>query len=174
MGHAVIGIDFGHSVLNRARIRAKRQNISNIQFEYADLNHPLPYADASFELVTSLHAIMKVQHFDIALREFYRVTKPGGKLVLSTTTSEESFLPWLKRYARENGWLNALWDTRWIIAWGIPYCLLTRKSERRNEWRWPKNHCKNIVETIGYRTLSIEDVPYTHVGCVLGVFEKPL
>lgn len=173
MGHHVVGVDFGHSVLEQGRLRAKRLHVDGVEFRYHDLNEPLHFADSSFELVTSLHAIMKVENFPLALQEFFRVTKPGGHLVISTTSSDESFSSWFFRYAKKRGLARALWDVRWLVAWGLPYVLLTTKKDRRDEWRWPKQEFQRILESVGYRTISVEEVPYTHVGCVLGVFEKP-
>jgi SAM-dependent methyltransferase len=50
----------------------------------ANLNVRLPFPDATFDLVTSLEGIEHVENHFLMLREFGRVTKPGGHLVLST------------------------------------------------------------------------------------------
>ncbi len=42
----------------------------------------LPFADASFDAVTISFALRNVHDTDLALRELYRVTKPGGKVVI--------------------------------------------------------------------------------------------
>lgn len=42
----------------------------------------LPFADNSFDAVTISFALRNVQDTDVALRELYRVTKPGGKVVI--------------------------------------------------------------------------------------------
>ena len=42
----------------------------------------LPFADNSFDAVTISFALRNVQDTDLALRELYRVTKPGGKVVI--------------------------------------------------------------------------------------------
>ncbi|OZE27800.1 bifunctional demethylmenaquinone methyltransferase/2-methoxy-6-polyprenyl-1,4-benzoquinol methylase [Rhodococcus sp. 05-2255-1e] len=43
----------------------------------------LPYADASFEAATISFGLRNVSDFDAGLREIARVTKPGGRLVVS-------------------------------------------------------------------------------------------
>ncbi|MFI5531532.1 demethylmenaquinone methyltransferase [Kitasatospora sp. NPDC051853] len=42
----------------------------------------LPFADDSFDATTISFALRNVQDTDAALRELYRVTKPGGKVVI--------------------------------------------------------------------------------------------
>ncbi|QII05178.1 demethylmenaquinone methyltransferase [Rhodococcoides fascians A25f] len=43
----------------------------------------LPYADASFDAATISFGLRNVSDFDAGLREIARVTKPGGRLVVS-------------------------------------------------------------------------------------------
>lgn len=53
--------------------------------DVADLNHePLPYADASFDVVTATEVIEHLADFRRILHEILRVLKPGGVCILST------------------------------------------------------------------------------------------
>jgi SAM-dependent methyltransferase len=59
--------------------------LANIKVAVADLNRePLPYPDASFDLVTCTEVIEHLEHFRFALREINRVLRPGGVFVVST------------------------------------------------------------------------------------------
>ena len=59
--------------------------LANIKVAVADLNRePLPYPDASFDLVTCTEVIEHLEHFRFALREISRVLRPGGIFVVST------------------------------------------------------------------------------------------
>jgi len=59
--------------------------LPGIKVDVADLNHePLPYADATFDLVTCTEVIEHLEHYRFTLREIYRVLKPGGILVVTT------------------------------------------------------------------------------------------
>lgn len=50
----------------------------------ANLNEPLPFADAQFDLVTSLEGIEHVENHFLMLRELGRLAKPGAHLIVST------------------------------------------------------------------------------------------
>jgi SAM-dependent methyltransferase len=53
--------------------------------DIANLNHePLPYADASFDVVTATEVIEHLEDFRQVVREIHRVLKPGGICILST------------------------------------------------------------------------------------------
>jgi len=65
-----------------ARVRAAEER--GIRVARTDLNGPLPYEDASFDLVHSNQVIEHLRATDTFLRELRRVLKPGGQLLLST------------------------------------------------------------------------------------------
>ena len=52
-----------------------------------DANQPLPFADASFDLVWSSEVIEHLADPAASLAELWRVTRPGGELVLTTPNS---------------------------------------------------------------------------------------
>jgi SAM-dependent methyltransferase len=65
--------------------RADLLKIEGIAVDVANLNsEPLPYPDASFDLVTCTEVIEHLENFRAALREMHRVLRPGGVLIVST------------------------------------------------------------------------------------------
>ena len=53
--------------------------------DIANLNHePLPYPDATFDVVTATEVIEHLEDFRQVVREIHRVLKPGGVCILST------------------------------------------------------------------------------------------
>jgi 2-polyprenyl-3-methyl-5-hydroxy-6-metoxy-1,4-benzoquinol methylase len=75
-GYAVSGID-----LDLEQSAALRLPITRLR---ADLNGRLPFADASFDLITSLEGIEHIENHFQMLREFGRVAKLGACLIIST------------------------------------------------------------------------------------------
>ena len=72
----VVPADFSLGML---RVGARRR--PDLAFTAADAMR-LPFADASFDVVTMSFGLRNVADTDVALREFLRVTKPGGRLVI--------------------------------------------------------------------------------------------
>jgi demethylmenaquinone methyltransferase / 2-methoxy-6-polyprenyl-1,4-benzoquinol methylase len=83
----VIGADFAHSMLVRAKKKSARLHSKNlaqlrpISYIEADALR-LPFADASFDLVTAAFGFRNLANYEAGLREIQRVLKPGGTLAI--------------------------------------------------------------------------------------------
>lgn len=75
-GVHVVPADFSLGML---RVGKKRRD--DLGFTAADAMR-LPFADGSFDAVTMSFGLRNVADVDAALREFSRVTRPGGRLVV--------------------------------------------------------------------------------------------
>jgi SAM-dependent methyltransferase len=79
-GAKVVGLDASAAMVDLARRRLG----STARIEEADLDARLPLADEEFDLVVCALAIHYVDDRAATLREFHRVLRPGGRVVLST------------------------------------------------------------------------------------------
>lgn len=83
----VLGVDFAHSMLLRARKKSDRQHSLNlvqlrpIRFVEADALR-LPFADNSFDLVTTAFGFRNLANYEAGLKEIRRVLKPGAALAI--------------------------------------------------------------------------------------------
>ncbi len=79
----VVGVDTAEGPLDVARERARQRGLENVEFLQADV-HALPFADESFDRVTSRMGVMFFGDLRKALDEMHRVLKPGGRVALLT------------------------------------------------------------------------------------------
>ena len=84
--HAVRGVD-----VDAARIAFAQDQYAPIPFAVCG-DDRLAFADATFDVVTSVVVLPFVPDPDVYLREIHRVLKPGGHLILVARTQ-----PWLNR-----------------------------------------------------------------------------
>ena len=75
-----VGVDISEHYLEYARNRARDEAIENISFETGDV-FSLPFGDDTFDLVWSKYVLQWVNNPAQAVKEFRRVTRPGGKIV---------------------------------------------------------------------------------------------
>lgn len=77
----IIAMDLTPEMLTRGRRNARRRRVplGRIRFELGDMDD-LPYQEGSIDLVTAGYALRNAPSLDSALREIYRVLRPGGSL----------------------------------------------------------------------------------------------
>lgn len=78
----VVVSDINASMLNMGRDRLTDSGVvANVDYAQADAEK-LPFADETFHCVCIAFGLRNVTHKDAALRSFYRVVKPGGRLLV--------------------------------------------------------------------------------------------
>ena len=78
--HATV-LDINGSMLSVGRDRAEKKGLSgNTDFVEANAEE-LPFADSTFDAYTIAFGIRNVPRIDVALREAFRVLKPGGRFL---------------------------------------------------------------------------------------------
>jgi len=81
-GRALVeGMDFSHELIEIARKKSKKAGLDDkITFREGNAES-LPYRDEQFDAVTITFGLRNINNRGKALKEFYRVTRPGGCFV---------------------------------------------------------------------------------------------
>lgn len=79
----VLCTDQSQAMLKQARKKAARRKVTNIRFAQRDVT-ALSDPDGSFEAVIAANVLHLLSQPEKAVRELWRVTAPGGRLILPT------------------------------------------------------------------------------------------
>lgn len=97
-GLKVTGVDIASNSIAAARGRASADRL-DARFDEGDAE-ALPYADASFDVVTSLYGAMFAPRPELVAEELLRVTRPGGTIAMGNWTREGFIGQMFKTFAR--------------------------------------------------------------------------
>lgn len=89
----ITGITVSRFELDCASARARRAGVDDrVGFEFGDFAS-LPCPDGSFDAVLALESLQNATDLDRALRELFRVLRPGGRISFSDFTLESTTEP---------------------------------------------------------------------------------
>lgn len=80
---SVLCTDLSEAMLRRAKRKAQKQGLANVSFALRDVT-ALPDPDGAFDAVIAANVLHLLPEPEIAARELWRVTAPGGRLILPT------------------------------------------------------------------------------------------
>jgi ubiquinone/menaquinone biosynthesis C-methylase UbiE len=86
LGATAVGVDYVPALLERGRRRADAEGLE-VEFVEGDAE-ALPFADASFDAVTSVFGSMFAPDHERAAAELLRVCRPGGTVALASWTPD--------------------------------------------------------------------------------------
>jgi SAM-dependent methyltransferase len=86
LGSTAVGVDYVPSLLERARRRVAAEGLS-VELVEGDAE-ALPFADASFDAVTSVFGAMFAPNHERAAEELLRVSRHGGTIALASWTPD--------------------------------------------------------------------------------------
>lgn len=81
-GSRVTGVDISEGMMALVMRKAAHEGVHDrIRLQVAD-GENMPFAEGSFHRVFCAFGIRNFEHKELGLKEFYRVLKPGGKVVI--------------------------------------------------------------------------------------------
>jgi ubiquinone/menaquinone biosynthesis C-methylase UbiE len=96
------GVDFSEDMLAHARARCGGLEQVNLQQGSVET---LPFEDASFDALSCTQTLLYVKDMDRALKEFYRLLKPRGRIAII-----------------ETDWSGAIFLMPGVALWSIQTC----------------------------------------------------
>jgi ubiquinone/menaquinone biosynthesis C-methylase UbiE len=87
----VVAFDLAESMLAQGRKLAADRAITNIEFRQGDVER-LPFADSSFDVITTRYSAHHWPNPLTALREFRRVLRPTGRLLMGDIVSWSDYI----------------------------------------------------------------------------------
>lgn len=82
LGVSSFGLDYSEAMARRASRKLAALNLSNPNRVFVGDSEHLPFPDASWDLLTCAHSFHHYPHQQAVVREFRRVLRPGGRLIL--------------------------------------------------------------------------------------------
>src|SRR5260221_268050 len=83
-GCRIIGLDINEHGIRNANELARQQKLETLaRFQLADASQPLPFAVNSFDAILSNDAMCHVPQRGTVLREWFRVLKPGRRMLFT-------------------------------------------------------------------------------------------
>jgi SAM-dependent methyltransferase len=96
-GQRILDLPAGNGLL-AARLRADGHTVvcadinrEKVDYVFADLNERLPFADGEFDAVSCMEGIEHTLEPTVLIRELCRITKPGGRIILTTPNIQNVF-----------------------------------------------------------------------------------
>lgn len=137
LGCVAVGVDYVPSLLDRGRIRALAEGL-DVELLEGDAE-ALPFADDTFDAVTSVFGSMFAPDHERAAAELVRVSKPGGTIALASWTPD--------------GFVGELFRT---VASHVP-----PPAGVRSPMLWgTESHLRDILGE-GIRSLELEERAFT-------------
>ncbi len=147
--------------ISNGMIEVGRQQFPHIEFVWGSATD-LPFADDVFDAVTISFGLRNVQDVPQALAEMYRVTKPGGKIVISEFSSPIALVrPFHNFYLRHVSPRIA----RWTSPAGAAYDYL---SESILEW-YNQKELGRLLQQAGWRNVGYRNLTFGTVALHRGI-----
>ena len=146
LGVQLIGLDFSSVAIEYARGKVRQEELRRIRFEARNFT-AMELEDLSINAAISVDALYLARHHTAALKEIWRVLKPGAPL-LFTIYLEGCNNPQEDVNSNQTAWHSLLRDSGFLV---VGYRNISRRwrtyMRRKHEHRWLAR--QQIVQELG-------------------------
>jgi len=158
-GYQVLGLDTAGHMLARARKKIHRLARSagrSAQLHQSSLESALPLADQAFDCIVSINALYMIEDPQSALREFRRVLRPGGLLVLSHPCEIPPLSSIVAEHARRYGVASVVLPGGAFAALGLFNWVISRNFQTQDFHCWSADEMRARLREAGFTVTSME------------------
>ncbi len=151
-GYNVEAIDISPAMLHPARSKKRKAGLDNVEFREWDIEKGLAlYPDATFDCVVSVHALYTLREPEAAIREYLRVLKASGHLVMAEPRSAIKIIPIAKEIYREGGLKDVV--KLLVTQSGVGLCnlLIGKRLVDGNYHYWEEERLRSILSRASFR-----------------------
>jgi len=149
---SVSGVDFSKEMLGEAEKKLNSRS-SNISFAFSDAKD-LNFSDNSFDAVTVAFGMRNIIDTSAALREAYRVLKPGGRFYCLELTAPTN--RWVKPLYTVYCFKVMPFIAMKVLKTDVPFNYLPRSIKA-----FPaSDEFKRILETCGFSEVTVHSITF--------------
>ena len=153
----VYGIDF--SILMLKIASKKLKNRENVFLGYEDLNKNLKFKPNFFDGIACIHVLSAIENPRLLLQEFYRILKPGGKLVVCDLKKGFSYKPLINSFKASihNERFKGLELIFHFPILGLFNILQDLEMKKKGKDFFTKEMLENLFKDVGFSVTKIKE-----------------
>lgn len=149
-----IGIDSSEEMLSRAK--NKFFSNPNVTLQQVDLNNKLEFSNESFDRIISVNTLYALNEPEKIIAEFYRILRPGGKIVFTNPHNNAKFSEIMKKQFRELGFIKFIIKFLLNFPSLLVIVIVNVFFLRKNKNYWSKEETLKILQHNGFTDIKIK------------------
>jgi ubiquinone/menaquinone biosynthesis C-methylase UbiE len=155
-GLQIVAADNNPGMLNRAK---KKGYPDWIIFRKLDLNQVLPFDDETFDRIVSINVLYALDNPQNTIREFWRVLKPNGLLVVANPHDQSDAKQMARAHlAQYSNPLRKLWFFTLNLPLVLVNTLISRLGKRKTYHFLSTQKMTEMLEDVGFKPISVSRV----------------
>jgi ubiquinone/menaquinone biosynthesis C-methylase UbiE len=161
-GAQVVGIDS-----SEIGLKIFKEKLPGSEAILHDLRHPIPIEDNKFDYICCVNTIFAIDpiHRDKICGEFFRLLKPGGKIIMTNLVDGyhplRIYMNHISEEVKHFGWRKAFMDFIHLIGPALRMFRYNRRMKKNyitseNTWLFKDHGQENLLRNSGFSNVSGE------------------